>query len=165
MGYLAMFLGAGAIVGLDQLTKYLTVQHIPLGGMVPVWDGVFCLTHLHNTGMAFSLLQGRRWLFLLLTAACLVLAVVAVVRRWLTHPVELAAVTCIVGGAVGNMIDRAVQGYVVDMIELQFMDFAIFNVADCFVCVGAALLVLGSIVAGRHRPDKKTEGDGHDAAV
>ena len=164
MRYFLMLLGAGAITLLDRLTKYLTVQRIPFGEKVPVWDGVFCLTHYQNTGMAFSLLEGKHWLFVALTILFLVVAVIAVLRRWISHPVELAGMVCIVGGAVGNMIDRAVQGYVVDMIELQFMEFAVFNVADCFICVGAGLLVLGAALATRKKPAPPEEG-GNDPAV
>ena len=157
MRYLAMLLGAGAIVGLDQLTKYLTVQRIPLYGSVPVWDGVFHLTYFRNTGMAFSLLEGARWFFLVLTAAFLVVAVLAVCKKWLTHPLALTALTMIVGGGVGNMIDRAIHGYVVDMIEVDFMNFAIFNVADCFVTIGAVLLVIWAIFFDRRKPKTPEE--------
>lgn len=157
MRYLAMLLGAGAIVGLDQLTKYLTVQRIPLYGSVPVWDGVFHLTYFRNTGMAFSLLEGARWFFLVLTAAFLVVAVLAVCKKWLTHPLALTALTMIVGGGVGNMIDRALYGFVVDMIEVDFMQFAVFNVADCFVCIGAALLIIWAVFFDRKRPDPSRE--------
>ena len=149
MRYIWMALSAAAMVALDQLTKFWTVRNIPLGGEVPVWDGVFHLTHFQNTGMAFSMLQGARWLFLILTAAVLAALIWAVARKKLTHPLALAAVTCIVGGGVGNLIDRAVQGYVVDMIEVEFMRFAIFNVADCFVCIGAALLLVWAVFFDR----------------
>ena len=149
MRYLWITLAAAAMVGLDQLTKYWTVRSIPLGGELPVWDGVFHLTYVQNTGMAFSMLEGARWLFLILTVAVLAALVVAVARRWLTHPVALAAVACVIGGGVGNLIDRAVHGYVVDMIELEFMRFAVFNVADCFVCIGAALLLVWAVFFDR----------------
>lgn len=162
--YLAMLLGAGAIVGLDQLTKFWTVQNIPMYGAVPAWDGVFHLTYIRNTGMAFSLFEGARWLFLLLTAAFLVAAVTAVRKKWLTHPLSLWALTFIVGGAIGNLIDRALTGAVVDMIEVDFMNFAIFNVADCFVCIGAVLLVIWAIFFDRKKPDAPGEAN-HDAAL
>ena len=145
MQYVLMALGAVVMVGLDQLTKYWTVQNIPLGEQVPVWPGVFHLTHFRNTGMAFSMLEGGRWIFLTLTAVVLALLIAAVVKKWLRHPLALAAVVFIVGGGLGNMIDRALYGYVVDMIEVEFMRFAVFNVADSFVCIGAALLVIWAI--------------------
>lgn len=155
MEYIAMTLGAAIMVGLDQLTKYWTVQNILLGEQVPVWNGVFHLTHFQNTGMAFSMLEGGRWIFLALTAVVLAVLIVAVAKKWLRHPLALAAVTCIVGGGIGNMIDRAVHGYVVDMIELEFMHFAVFNVADCFVCIGAALLVIWAIFFDKKKPEEQ----------
>lgn len=188
MRYLAMLLGTGAIVGLDQLTKYLTTTHIlcrpyELNGQIiscaqaidpassaglpqtiPALDGVFHLTHFHNTGMAFSLLEGARWLFLALTVLILTVAVLAVVKKWLTHPLSLVALTFIVGGGIGNMIDRALHGAVVDMIELEFMNFAVFNVADSFVCVGAALLVIWAIFFDRKKPEPVKEAE-HDDSV
>ena len=155
MQYVLMALGAAVMVGVDQLTKYLTVQNIPLKEQVAVWPGVFHLTHFRNTGMAFSMLQGGRWLFLILTAVVLAVLIAAVAKQWLRHPLALAAVTCIVGGGLGNMIDRAVHGYVVDMIEVEFMRFAVFNVADCFVCIGAALLVIWAIFFDKKKPEEK----------
>ena len=154
MRFLWIILSAAVMVGLDQWTKALTVANIPLGGEVPFWDGVFHFTHCQNTGMAFSMLEGARWLFLVLTVLMLGALLFAVGKRWIHGPLGLAAVACIVGGGVGNLIDRAVHGYVVDMIELEFMDFAIFNVADCFVCIGAALLVLWVLVFDRKKGDK-----------
>ena len=139
-GILAVF--AILIVLLDQVTKYLTVANIPLGGTVPVWDGVFHFTYVKNTGMAFSLLEGGRWFFLVMTLAAFALLAVALKKKWITHPTGLWALAAIAGGAVGNLIDRVRLGYVVDMIEVEFMRFAVFNVADCFVVCGAVLLVV-----------------------
>ena len=154
MRYLWMTLSAAAMVALDQLTKLWTVRHIPLGGAAPAWEGVFHLTYVQNTGMAFSMLRGGRWLFLIVTAVVLTALCVLVARGKLRHPVALAAVTCIVGGGVGNLIDRLLHGYVVDMIALDFMDFAVFNVADCFVCIGAGLLLLWALVLDRKETKK-----------
>ena len=147
----AMLLTAAAIVGLDQLAKYLTVKNIPLGGTVPVWPGVFHLTYIRNTGAAFSMLSGARWFFLALTAAFLAGAVWCVRARKIRHPLGRWALVLIAGGAVGNMIDRLFHGSVVDMIELDFMRFAIFNVADCCVTGGAALLVIWALFCDRKK--------------
>lgn len=139
-GILAAF--AAVIVILDQVTKYLTVTNIPLGSTVPFWDGVFHFTYIQNTGMAFSLLEGGRWFFLIMTAAAFVLLAVTLKKGWITHPTGLWALAAIAGGAVGNLIDRVLYGYVIDMIEVEFIRFAVFNVADCFVVCGAGLLVI-----------------------
>ena len=139
-GVLAAFAVISVI--LDQVSKYLVVKYIPLYDIVPVWNGVVHLTHIRNTGMAFSMLEGGRWFFLVMTAAAFVLLVVAVKKKWVYHPLSLWSLAAIAGGAVGNLIDRVRLGYVVDMIEVEFMRFAVFNVADCFVVCGAILLVI-----------------------
>lgn len=160
-GILAAF--AVLIVALDQWTKYLTVQNIPLGEIVPFWDGVFHFTHIRNTGMAFSMLEGGRWFFLVMTLAAFALMAVALKKKWVNHPVGLVALFMIAGGAVGNLIDRVWLGYVVDMIEVEFMRFAVFNVADCAVCVGAALLVIYAFFFdedSRKKKEKSHDSDG-----
>lgn len=160
MLYLFLILFSALIAALDQFTKYLTVANIPLGGNVPVWDGVFHFTYLKNTGMAFSLLEGGRWFFLVLTVAALALMVLAVVKKWVNHPTGLWALASIAGGAVGNLIDRVRLGFVVDMIEVEFMEFAVFNVADCFVVCGAILLVIYTLFFDK---PKKENTDAADA--
>ena len=158
-GILAVF--AVLIVIADQFTKYLTVTNIPLGSIVPFWDGVFHFTYIQNTGMAFSLLEGGRWFFLIMTAAAFVLMAVALKKRWVNHPTGYWALAMIAGGAVGNLIDRAMLGYVVDMIEVEFMNFAVFNVADCAVCCGAALLVIYAFFFDEDSKKKKEKS--HDS--
>jgi len=151
--YLMMLLGVAGIVAADQAAKYLTLAHIPLHGVVPVWDGVVHLTHLRNSGMAFSLFEGGRWVFLALTLAFLALAVTAAVRDWLPHPVGRTALVFLAGGAVGNLIDRLLYGSVVDMIEVDLIQFAVFNVADIFVTIGAALLLIWGLFLDRNKKD------------
>lgn len=147
--YVLMTLGAALIAAADQMVKAWTVRAVPLYATVPLLDGVVHLTHLRNTGMAFSLLQGGRWLFLIFTAAFLALAALAVWKDWLPHPLARAALTMLAGGAVGNLIDRIRTGAVVDMIELEFIRFAVFNVADIFVTLGGALLLVWAVFFDR----------------
>ena len=154
-GILAVF--AVLIVILDQITKYLTVVHIPLGTAIPAIPGLFQLTYVRNTGMAFSMLQGGRWFFFVMTLIALAVMVVAVKKKWVNHPTGLWALAAIAGGAVGNLIDRVRLGYVIDMIEVTFMRFAVFNVADCFVVCGAILLVIYAFFFDK--PAKKETSD------
>ena len=140
--YLYLGLFALVIVGLDQLTKALVVAHIPYGGQVKLIPGLVHLTYVRNAGAAFSMLSGARWLFLLLVVVFLAALVVLVKRGVLSAPAELWCMAAIAGGAVGNAIDRAVSGTVVDMIEVEFIRFAVFNVADCFITCGAIAFVL-----------------------
>ena len=157
-GMLAAF--AALIVILDQFTKYLTVAKIPLGTAVPAIPGLFQFTYVQNTGMAFSMLQGGRWFFLVMTIVALAVMVLAVKKKWVNHPTGLWALASIAGGAVGNLIDRLFLGYVIDMIEVTFMEFAVFNVADSFVVCGAILLVIYAFFFDK--PEKKENK--HDSA-
>ena len=124
------------LVGLDQLVKYLVRVHIPLGGQLPFIPQVLALAHIQNAGAAFSMLTGARWFFVVLTVAFVAFAMWVLYAGKLTHPFGRWTLALIVAGALGNLIDRALNGYVVDMFEVLFMNFAIFNVADIFVVVG-----------------------------
>ena len=126
-----------AVVGLDQLTKALVVKNIPYGETAPVLPGVVHLTYVRNSGAAFSMLSGMRWLFLALVAVFLVVLVALIRRGVLKEPAELWCMAAIAGGALGNAIDRAASGTVMDMIEVEFVRFAVFNVADSFITCGA----------------------------
>ena len=133
---------AAALVALDQLVKYLVSHNIPLGGHVPFLPHLVELTYFQNTGAAFSMLEEHTWLLTLISALVAVVIVlmlvlgVAVCKKFFAHPFGRCALTLVLSGAVGNLIDRALQGYVVDMFNVLFMDFAIFNVADICVVVG-----------------------------
>ena len=142
MQYILMVLCAAAITAADQFTKYLVVQNIPLRAQIPVIDGLFHLTYVQNTGAAFSLFQGMQWLF----AGVFLILTVAIIwefskKRMPFTTFERWLIVCIYAGGLGNMIDRLRLGYVVDMIEVEFMNFAVFNVADCFITCGCIALM------------------------
>ncbi len=147
---------------LDQLWKLWIVSTIPLGGTLELIPGVLGLTHVRNTGMAFSLLAEHTWLLTLISAAVAVALTVLLLRgkfpRW-----EKIALALVLGGAVGNLIDRARLGYVVDMFQTLFVNFAVFNLADAFIDIGAALFcVLYIVRALREDRAKKLEGKTDD---
>lgn len=127
------------LVILDQAVKYLVKTNIPLGGSVPFLPGILGLTHIHNEGAAFSVLTGARWFFVVLTVVFLVFGLWVLWKKKLRHPLGIWSWVLVLAGAAGNLIDRCLYGYVVDMFEVQFMRFAIFNVADIFVVVGGIL--------------------------
>ena len=127
------------LVGLDQLVKYLVRTRIPLGGHAGLIPHVLGLAHIHNDGAAFSMLTGARWFFVVLTVAFLVFAFWVLYGKIITHPMGKWTLVLIIAGAAGNLIDRALQGYVVDMFETLFVSFPIFNVADIYVTVGGVL--------------------------
>lgn len=127
------------LVILDQAVKYLVKTNIPLGGSVPFLPGILGLTHIHNEGAAFSMLTGARWFFVVLTVVFLGFGLWVLWKKKLRHPLGIWSWVLVLAGAAGNLIDRCLYGYVVDMFEVQFMRFAIFNVADIFVVVGGIL--------------------------
>ena len=154
MFYVLLLLVAGVIVALDQITKALVVASIPLGGYVEAIPGLFHLTHIHNTGAAFSMLEGSRTFFLIITAVFLAGVVYCVVKKVFSKP-YLWIFAVLAGGAIGNLIDRVVNGYVVDMIALDFMNFAVFNVADIFVTGGAVVLAVYALLIDRSGKKKE----------
>lgn len=129
------WLAAILVVALDQLSKAWVRANLPLGrhtGLIPHLLG---LVHVRNTGAAFSMGEGAGMVFVGVALAVTVVCAVTVWRRWL--PLTLVVpLGCIVGGGIGNMIDRLGQGFVTDFLSLDFVSFPIFNVADCFVTVG-----------------------------
>ena len=142
MFYFIMAAVAAAVVGLDQWTKWLTVQNVPLYAEGKSILGVFSITHIENNGGAWGMLGGQMWLFLLVMVVFLALLVIAVWKKWLTKKIELLCLAAIAGGGIGNMIDRLRFGRVTDMIKLDFVEFPVFNVADCCVVVGGILLAV-----------------------
>ena len=120
---------------------------------------MFHFTYLQNTGMGFSLLEGYRWFFIVLTFAALGLMILAVKKKWINHPTGLWAIAFMAGGALGNLIDRIRLGYVVDMICVEFIDFPVFNVADSFVVCGAILLVIYTFFFDKPKKEKSDDTD------
>lgn len=129
---------AAAVVVADQLVKALARG---LEGPMTLIPHVIGLRYRENTGMAFSMLSSHTWLLALLSVA-LIAAGVLVMRRYRLGRLSRVAAMLMLGGALGNLIDRIFVGYVVDMFELLLFRFAIFNVADVALTVGSALLAV-----------------------
>jgi signal peptidase II len=160
MGKYASVVGlATAIVCLDQFTKWLVVTYVPLHAVIEVVPGFAELTHVKNTGGAFGFLAGAdhawRLPFFIVVSLLAMGLLWQVVRS--TDPKELAtlfAVGSVLGGAVGNFIDRAREGAVTDFISLHWREYywPAFNVADSFITIGVAVLVWQSIWGHRKKP-------------
>lgn len=146
MFFALLTLFAGGIVVLDQWTKYLTVTHIPLYGHKEFLHGFVCFTYQQNQGAAFSSFQGQIWLFALIFLVFTGLILWEFFRKPMPFSkFERLCIAAIYGGGLGNMIDRIRLGYVVDMIRTEFVDFAIFNVADCFITCGCIALMVSLV--------------------
>ncbi len=134
-------------VFLDQITKYLTILYLKPIDTQPLWEGVLHLTYVENTGAAFGMMKDSRWIFMVTSTVAIIGILVYMFYRTYVKKtplpwMEALSLSFIVGGGIGNMIDRTILGYVVDMIDFRLINFAVFNVADSFVCVGAGLMVL-----------------------
>lgn len=138
---LYIFIPLAAVV-LDQLVKWWATASLKPVGDISVISGVFHLTYAENEGAAFSILQGQRVFFLVMTMILLGLMVVAMKKNWIRGLFGHCTVLCIIGGALGNCIDRVRLGYVVDLFNFKLIDFPIFNVADIFLTVGGVLLLV-----------------------
>ena len=124
------------LIALDQFVKYLVYTNIPLHGSMPFIPYIMELTYVQNTGAAFSILSEHTWLLTLCSLVLSIVLAVAVWQKFFEHPFGRTALTLVLAGAIGNLIDRAFRGYVVDMFHTLFMEFAVFNVADICVVVG-----------------------------
>ena len=143
MQFLFFTLFAAGIAAVDQYTKYLTVTNIPLHGDVPFLPGILQLTYAQNTGGAWSLFSGMQWLFIIVFFVLTALLMVEYFKKPLPFTtLERWCLAAVYSDGLGNMIDRIRLGYVVDMLETQFIVFPIFNVADCFITCGCILLMV-----------------------
>ena len=159
---LLSLLGAAVLVVLDQLIKHwATVALLPVGSM-EVLPGIVELRYCLNDGMAFSMLAGKQGLLIGVTSVMLVAVLVMLFVRKMPLA-ERIAWTLVLGGGVGNLIDRVLNGVVVDYINVLFMHFAIFNFADICVCMGVGLLMLVLLLDSTKKDasaQQKAEDDG-----
>ena len=134
------------IIGLDQLTKWLAVVNLQGEPSFPLWREVLHFTYTENTGMAFGMLKDHRWVFMVFSTVSIIALIVYLFRfrpesRWMQ-----VSMAFIIGGGIGNMIDRIFLGYVVDFIDFTLINFAIFNIADSFVCIGAGIMIVYLVI-------------------
>lgn len=150
MAYLFMGIFVVIATVLDQLSKLWVVNNIPLHGEIPVLSGIFHLTYAQNTGAAWSMLSGMQWLFLLIFLA-FTLGIIWEFskKRWPFTTFDRWCIAVVYAGGLGNIIDRIRLGYVVDMIEVEFIDFPVFNLADCCITCGCIALVVHLVFFNR----------------
>ena len=144
IGYALMIF---CIVGLDQFTKYLSLTDLRPIDVFDLWPGVFRLNYEENTGAAFSMLSGHTWIFIVLTVLLCSFLVYLLSKGSVHSAIGRIALVFVLAGGIGNLIDRIFRGFVVDMFDFYLIDFAVFNVADIFVCCGCGLFILAFIVS------------------
>ena len=147
MSYILCTLCIVAVIILDQITKFIAVKYLMPISSVPIIQDVLHFTYVENRGAAFGILQNHRWVFMILSVLVMViiLAVMFKYKSYL-HPVMMTGLCFVIGGGIGNMIDRTINGYVVDFVDFTLINFAVFNIADMFICVGVGLLILDIIL-------------------
>ncbi len=132
---------------IDQLTKWLAVQHL-IDNDIPLIPGVLELHYLENRGAAWGMLQNQTWFLILIP----VIVFVALLYGYLTLPAQRKytllrfSLVLLASGAIGNFIDRSFNQYVIDFIYFSLIDFPVFNIADCYVCISSALLLYCIII-------------------
>lgn len=151
-------------IAADQLTKICAAANLKDISTLPIIENIFHFTYVENRGAAFGMLTDHRWVFMILSvvgiAAIFVYLTVTKPKSWWMR----LALCFIVGGGVGNMIDRIARGYVIDFIDCRFINFYVFNVADSFVCVGCAMFIIAVIIDEvRERKLKKSAGEDKNA--
>lgn len=135
------------IVALDFITKKIVASSMQLYQSIPVIDGVFNITFVKNTGASFGMMKGARWFFVAITLLLIAAVIYYILKNKVTDKLFLLSATFVVGGGIGNLIDRVVEGAVVDFFDFCLINFAIFNVADCFVVVGVILMAIYLVVS------------------
>ena len=153
---------AALMIVLDQVIKFLVRANIPLGESIPFLPHIMDLTYVQNTGAAFSMLSKHTWVLTLLSAVIVAVIAVLVAKGVLAGRLGKFSAALIMAGGIGNLIDRLFLKYVTDMFQTTFMNFAVFNWADCCVTVGAVLLFVYLLFF--YGKDQKKE-DGHDAQL
>jgi len=150
------FIVAAVIVGLDQLTKFL-IYGTPARSII---GNVLWFESTLNTGVAFSMFEGMQILFVIVAAIASVLFVYLIIsKKWLTSKLEKISVALVLAGTIGNLIDRIVFNGVRDFIYLKFINFAIFNVADMAITIGAILLCVAIIFFRKPKEEEKKTND------
>ena len=147
----------------DQIVKFLCLKKLKIIGSVKIIEDFFYLTYVENKGAAFGMLQGARWVFIVIAFIAVIFCIVYYIRLPKNKFLKLNKVSLILitSGAIGNMIDRVFRKYVIDMFHFIFFgkEFAVFNVADILVCVGTFLLAISIILSDEPKKINKEKED------
>lgn len=136
------FIGSVICIILDQITKYYAYSILRTGSSINILEGIFRLNYCENRGAAFGVMQNKIWLFAIITVLIIGGVIWFMIKRKPKSKLLVVSLTLLTGGALGNFIDRIGRGFVVDFLDFCLINFPIFNVADCFVVIGAILLAI-----------------------
>jgi signal peptidase II len=146
------------LVGLDQLFKFLAVEYLSPIESYPIWDGVLRLTYVENPGAAFGIFAGKTVLLTGVTGILILGLTVLLLWGKIKSTYLMWCAGLIIGGGIGNLIDRIAMQYVVDYIHVELFHFAVFNFADCCVVIGTILIIIYFLfIEGRKEDEQKKE--------
>lgn len=141
MAYILAIIFSVLMVGLDQLSKYLIDSSMALNQSMPVIDNVINFNYIQNPDGIFGAFENQRWLLISFSSIILAVCLGLLIKKAFKSRMMHWAICLVIAGGVGNMIDRIFRGYVIDFIEIDFLNFYIFNIADCCVVVGVILVL------------------------
>ena len=164
MSFILALVVAVVCLATDQITKYIVISNMQLGQTIGFLDGFLDFTYIHNTGGAWGMLSGQRLFLLSVTAVVMIAIIVFLIKNAKRSKLLFWAGCLVLSGGIGNMIDRIFRdGKVIDFLEVQFIDFPVFNVADCAVVIGAGLLILYFIIdTVKEFKEKRHKNDGEN---
>lgn len=132
---------------IDQISKLLVVNLLTKTNSITIIKNFFYLTYINNDGAAFSILVGKRIFLILIAVLVIVMLIRYIKKNNIQNKLELVSISLIIGGSLGNLMDRLVRGYVIDFLDFKLFNynFPIFNLADTFIVIGVFLLLLKEI--------------------
>ena len=162
------FIAAALLIVLDQVSKQAVVRYMDLEQSIPVIGNFFSIFSHRNRGAAFGILQDQRWFFIIVTLVVvigIIWVMLKILRSGKRHTLLMSGLSLLLGGAIGNFIDRVLTGEVVDFLRFHFqfslfgfhVDYVypIFNIADMGVVIGAGLLILDTLLSGRRQQKER----------
>ncbi len=132
---------------IDQISKLLVVNLLTKTDSITIIKNFFYLTYINNDGAAFSILVGKRIFLILIAVLVIVMLIRYIKKNNIQNKLELVSISLIIGGSLGNLMDRVIRGYVIDFLDFKIFNynFPIFNLADTFIVIGVFLLLLKEI--------------------
>lgn len=132
---------------IDQISKLLVVNLLTKTDSITIIKNFFYLTYINNDGAAFSILVGKRIFLILIAVLVIVMLISYIKKNNIQNKLELVSISLIIGGSLGNLMDRVIRGYVIDFLDFKIFNynFPIFNLADTFIVIGVILLLLKEI--------------------
>lgn len=156
-----VFVLAAVMIIIDQLIKYFVVEYLAPVGSVSVINNLFSLTYVENRGAAFGIMQNQVWFFAAITILLLGVFIYLLVSKKMEGKLFMAATALIVGGGVGNLIDRIFRGFVVDYLAVSFFP-PVCNFADYCVVIGAVLFIISIFKTMDKKPELKSNGENNE---